>query len=363
MKKFFTLFVTIACSTLTSFGQVTQNFETVPNLTGLTGSCWQFSGVSLESTNGRSLALNPTTNGTTAWAMTPYINLTASSTIKFTYKLAKALTTGASRKVAVQLLGLDGKYTPVATVSLTEIATTSNYTFSAKSPMSGVQKIVIEVTASGNNATAIMVDDLEVAGDYNYNAPYGCKERGDGTLSIHYLKTFQGLLNGDKVQLQWTVAENENNNYFEIEKSLDNIEFKTVATIQATTKAGEASYTHTDLLQAKAYYRLKVISKTNIRMYSNVVVFKTDAGSSANLAVLQNPIQESLKFGFISNSKAQAVVNVYSLSGIKVYQTSFQAYKGYNVITTPLEAAFRGGAYLLEVSTADNRATAKFLKN
>ena len=362
MKQIFTLFVLLVCTFLTGLAQVTQNFETVPNLAGLTGNCWQFSGVSLATTEGKSLAINPTTNGTTAWASTPYINLTTSSTIKFSYKLSKGLVAGASRKVAVQLVAIDGKSTAVATVSLNELSK-GQYTFQAKSPLTGVQRLVIEVSATGDAATALLVDNLDIAGDYNFNAPYGCRERGDGTLSIHYLKTFQGLLSGDKVQLQWTVAENENNNYFEVEKSFDNIDFKTVATINATTKTGEASYTHIDPLQAKAYYRLKVISKTNIRMYSNVVVFKPETASTAALALLQNPVQESLKFGFVSQSKVQAMVNVYSLSGIKVYQTTFQAWKGYNVITTPLDAQLKGGAYLLEVATVDNRTTARFLKN
>lgn len=331
-------------------------------MSGLTGSCWQFSGVTLHTSNGKSLAINPATANTPAWASTPYINLTTSSNIKFNYKLSKNLAAGASRMVTVQLVEVDGKITSIGSFTLNEQAS-AEFTFMAKSPVTGIRRLVIDVKAAGDAATALLVDDLEIGGDFNFDAPYSCRERGDGTLSIHYLKTFQGLLVGDKVQLQWTVAENENNNYFEVEKSLDNIEFKPVATIQATTKSGEASYTHTDPLQVKAYYRLKVISKTNIRMYSNVVMFKTEAGATQALALLQNPVQESLKFGFVSQTKTQATVNVYNLSGIKVFQTSLQAWKGYNVITTPLDSKVKTGTYLLEVSTTDNRNVARFFKN
>ena len=81
------------------------------------------------------------------------------------------------------------------------------------------------------------------------------------------------------------------------------------------------------------------------------------------MALLQNPVQQSLKFGFVSDSKATGTFAVYNQSGIKIFQKEFQAWKGYNVITAQLDAQLKGGLYLLEVVQKDKRNAILFLKD
>ena len=366
MKRIFTLFITCAVSAVAALGQEKQNFETIASLSTLTNSCWRFSGATLSTTSPvagiSSLAINPAGGGT-ALLMTPFINLTASSTISFDYRLSKSLSSNASRQIVLRLLGIDDKYISLATLSLDNNANTSVSRFSGKIPAAGVRKLVIEVTATGDESTVIYLDNFTIDGSFVYSSPYGCKEMGDGTLSIHYLKTFQGSMTGDRVQLQWTVAENENNNFFELEKSTDGNEFKSIAVINASAKVAQETYSYSEQIQGKAFYRLKVVSRSNVRMYSHVLFFKSGTATSTELTLLQNPIQQSLRFGFVADEKATAILTVLNQFGVRVFQTSFQAGKGYNAITLPLDASLRKGLYFVDVATEGKHIAAKFMKD
>ena len=364
MKQFVLLLTVALSAALTGFTQVNQDFNAVSNLNALTSKCWQHAGAALTttSTSNNTLALTAPFVDGTAWVRTAFIEFTTSSNIRFTYQLAEPLSNGVSRRLYIRLLDIDGNYTPIGSIVLDHQSGITPVTFSSLSPITGVQRLVIEVTSSGNEATSVYIDDLAVDGTFEYNAPYGCKDSEDGTTSIHYLKNFKGTLVGDKVQLQWTVAENENNKFFELQKSSDGKEFKSIAVINSTTKAGEEGYQFSDALQGQSYYRLKLVNKNNIRMYSNVAYFKNNLAGSNDLTVFQNPVQQNVKFGFTSEAKTNVVVTLYDLSGRKVLQRNMEAVKGYNVMTVPIEQHLNAGMYVMEVMYATNRMTVKLLK-
>ena len=364
MKYFFTLAVSIACFVGNSNGQTVQNFEAVTNLNTLTDQCWQFLGATLHRTPAAgtaSLSVNASSVGGKAWVYTPYADLTSSSTISFTFQLAGKLPTGTTRTVSVRLVNIDGSQVSVGAITLDDQSLTTPYTFAGKSSVTGSRRIVIEVAAGGNDTAPLYLDNFSIGGAFNYNPPYWCKDRASGTTNIHYLKVFQGLLSNDRVHLQWTVAENENNQYFEIERSLDGQDFQGTTIIKASGRVAVENYSHQEALQGSAYYRLKLVSKSGIRMYSNVLFFKS-GGTLQNLSLLQNPVQQTLKVGFTAERKAMATVAVYDMSGFKVLQKEYQAGKGYNVIVAELNANLKKGLYFLEINQEDSKRTTKFVK-
>ncbi|HUC83214.1 MAG TPA: T9SS type A sorting domain-containing protein [Flavisolibacter sp.] len=365
MKYSFFLAVSIACSVGTSNAQTVQNFDSVKNLNALTEKCWQLLGVTLHkipAASEASLAVNAASVGGKAWVYTPFADLTTSSAINFTFQLANKLSANATRTLAVHLAGIDGSMVHVGNMTLNAQSQTTAYAFAGKSPATGVRRVVIEITASGDDMEPLYLDNFSIGGAFNYNPPYWCKDRANGTTTIHYLKVFQGLLSGDRVQLLWTVAENENNQFFEIERSTDGQEFQSAAIIKATGRVAVENYNYGEALQGNAYYRLKLVSKSGIRMYSNVLFFK-GASAIQDLALLQNPIQQTLKVGFTAERKTTAMVVVYDMSGFKVFQKEYEAGKGYNVIVAELNTNLKKGLYFLELNQHETRRTTKFVKD
>jgi hypothetical protein len=364
MKRVFLLFAATAFFVSSSFCQINQDFVNIPYLHSLSNQCWQFYGTQLTTspTSGdKYLSLTPPTIDGTAWVKTAYMHLTKASSISFSYQMAAPLLTGTSRKLAVRLLGLDGTSTPLGEVKINQDAGTAPFSFQATSPITGVQRLVVEVTSAGNDLTALYLDNLVVDGNYEYNPPYACRDKEDGAVSIHYLKSFSGQMATDRVRLQWIVAENENNKHFEIERSNDGKEFKTIGTVTATGKVAVETYNYEEVLTAHSYYRLKLVSRTGIRMYSNVLFFKSPS-SEAILTLLQNPVQQVLRLGFTAESKNAALLTVYNLNGVRIYQRHFQAQKDYNQLSFPLDAQITPGIYIAEIVCGQKRMTARLLK-
>lgn len=362
MKHIALLFIALAFTAVSSFAQIFQDFEPVFSLSSLSGKCWQTRGASIteNSINGaRSIALHPSVIGGAALLATPYIDLSASSTISFVYKLADTLSPGTTLTMTVYLQNVEGNFTLLRSGILDN--STNQFTFTATSPVEATRKLLIEIVSTGNAPAAVSVDDLSVHGEFNYNAPYKCKDQDEAPASIHYLKNFSGQQSGNKVQLQWTVAENINNNYFEVERSADGINYKAIALVWASAKPAEEAYHFSDPVQAIGYYRLRVVGKNNANMYSNVLVFKSSSVPST-LNLLQNPVRHQLAFCFTSVRKNPVKLVVYDISGNPVFLTNLHAQKGYNAFSIVPDKALRSGVYLLELTFGSERIAAKFLK-
>jgi len=363
MKQIFTLVLATALSLTSAFGQTNVSFETTSNFDSLSNKCWQFSNLGLSSTSVVNGAKSVYTNSpvkAAAYITTPYVNLTTATTISFSYKLVGNMT--GKRYIRVSLININNQATLLESITIDRNTTNTVTAISYNSPVSGIQKFQIEITSGSEGATDVYIDDIAISSEFNYNSLYNCNSASQSPLPVH-LKSFQGLVNNDKAQLQWTVADNEAGNLFEIQKSSDAKEFKTIALVGTTQKAGDEVYSYNDDFQTSAYYRLKLINKGSAAIYSDVLFIKKQGTVANAISLLQNPVKNTLKFTFTSDINSQTEISVYNLLGVKVYQSSFAASKGANTIAKTLDGQIKGGTYVLEIKNATNRSIAKFLKD
>ncbi|RYZ30660.1 MAG: T9SS type A sorting domain-containing protein [Chitinophagaceae bacterium] len=363
MKQIFTLCSAIVLSLTSAFGQSKVTFETISNFDSLSNKCWQFNNLGLSSSsivNGTKSAYTNSPVKAAAYIITPYVNLTTATTIAFNYKLVGNMT--GKRYIRVSLIDINNQATLLGSVTIDRNTSNNVELFTITSTVSGIQKFQIELTSGSEGATDVHIDDIAINSEFNYNSIYNCNMPSQSPLPIH-LKSFQGLVNDDKAQLQWTVADNEAGDLFEIQKSSDAKEFKTIALVGTTQKTGEEIYTYNDDLQTSAYYRLKLVNKGSAAIYSDVLFMKNQGTGVKTLSLLQNPVKNVLKFTFTSDINSQTEIAVYNMLGVKVFQSSFAASKGANTVAKTLDGQIKGGTYVLEVKNATNRSIAKFLKD
>ena len=120
--------------------------------------------------------------------------------------------------------------------------------------------------------------------------------RADNRLII-----FQGNLNNNnKVLLQWTVAENERDDRFEVERSTDGKNFRLAALVFTSEKTGNENYLFYENLNTtgKIYYRLKMYEKSGTIVYSKMLTFQTKANRKEEIKVVVNPVTEQLTLVF-----------------------------------------------------------------
>lgn len=174
---------------------------------------------------------------------------------------------------------------------------------------------------------------------------------------------FSGTATVEKVHLNWNVSSNETGDRFELEKSYNGNNFKTIALLLNTEKKGEEAYHFTDAspITSKVFYRLKMIGENQSVSYSNIVFFEAQT-KQPTVALLQNPVNSALNLNYTAEENASADITVYTYTGVQVLSQKRTLQKGNNSISLPLNNTMVNGMYLLEVREGSNRQTIRFVK-
>jgi hypothetical protein len=234
MKKIFTLCIGAIMLFNTPVFSQTINEQFENDSAALDANCWQFLGMRFAKNTGPTSsylingigslhALPPVSGDSIRIVRTPLLNVANSISISFKYKLSNTLTGQQTRFIQVALTTAVGVVMQsFATINMdrnTNNTTTTisfNQTFAVNTP--GIYRLAIITGGStGGGNVRISVDDL------SENATViGCMQ--NLTLPVKLI-SFAGNLNNNKISLQWAVAENENNDHFEVEKSIDGQRF------------------------------------------------------------------------------------------------------------------------------------------
>jgi len=125
------------------------------------------------------------------------------------------------------------------------------------------------------------------------------------------LTAFNAICDGNTVKLNWQTASESNNNYFEIERSSDAVNFTSVLKVNSQNSNSTTTLNYNAIdnepINGKSYYRLKQVDFDGKFSYSSIVVLNCTANIStpASVAIYPNPVTDNLS------------VNIKGLSGKK----------------------------------------------
>ena len=363
MKQIFTLLTALSLTSAFSLKANSQNinesFESPAEVTNLVTSCWTLNNFNYTNVSplvgvGGSVV---STQGALSELITPELQIPSALNISFSYS---TVTSAGGSKTLKILLDINGTETLLESINLQSSPSgtfaPASYT-NANTPgnnINGNRKIIFRVTAN----VSLKLDGLVI--NAPYTNPGGCPF-ANIPLPVKLLN-FQGGLSKTQTQLNWTVAENETGNYFEVERSSDGKNFTAVAVVSTTQKQGNESYMYNEAAQASAYYRLRIVNKDKSASYSKVILIKSQTTTANTVNLYQNPIQETLNFSFNSTANASNEIAVYNLVGAKVYAEKLLAQKGTNSVSIKLNSHLTSGTYILEVKNSTERSIAKFIK-
>jgi hypothetical protein len=343
-----------------SFAQISESFETQADFTQLIGECWTFNTVSHTSVNVvTGIGSVVSQLNSTSQITTPYLNMGSSVTINFDYE--RVGVSGGNRALKILLVDTAGVQTVLDNFNLNDasVHTYSNTFTNANTPGNHFPlqgKIMFQFSDN----VSVSFDDLTISAPLYY--PGGCPP-SNSPLPVKLI-SFQGNMNSGKVSLNWAVAENEINDHFEVERSLDGKIFGTAGVVVATAKYGAETYSFSETMNSdKAYYRLKMFDKNQVVTYSKILVFQTRvAGNSNALKIVNNPATDKLTLSFSSTRNQSVEIKVYDLAGRLQMNQKINVYQGSNLISLQLGSAFKTGMYAVDVNTGSERETAKFVK-
>lgn len=170
------------------------------------------------------------------------------------------------------------------------------------------------------------------------------------------LNFFEATTSSEAVDLNWTTGSEINNDYFEVQKSINGTDFETIEVITgqgSTVLTTDYSFTDYTPNNGTNYYRLMQVDFDGTSTYSSIQIakittattFKAYPNPATNHLVIANMPQETVNYIKIFNNYGQVVIE-------KVANTSF-----INLSVSHLKA----GSYIIAVNSNSNTLTEKLI--
>ena len=181
------------------------------------------------------------------------------------------------------------------------------------------------------------------------------------SLPIAELKFFKARTDEKDISLWWSMNSIENIRVYEVERSVDQVHFSTIAYLDNN---GNYSFSikDKDNLSGTVFYRLKVIHTDGRVSYSTVLpVTKILTAAFSELNIFPNPAVHQLKITTHVRNTLSTRLSVFNSSGQLVYQQQYRLAAGYNTITIPV-SQFSPGVYWLSLEGNGMQERKKFIR-
>jgi hypothetical protein len=179
-----------------------------------------------------------------------------------------------------------------------------------------------------DNVTKYTGSEGNIAGPVRADINTGKNPYGFAALSMLPVKftSFAATKTSSKVILNWSTAQEINNNRFEIEKSLDGNNWQTIAMVlgAGTTQAvSNYSYTDTHVSNATLYYRIRQVDLNGQSTVSATQIIRGENSLNSVEARVYASSAHSLQINFNAALAQTVMVRVFDLNGRLVGQQSF----------------------------------------
>jgi hypothetical protein len=184
-------------------------------------------------------------------------------------------------------------------------------------------------------------------------------------LPVKFL-SFYALKNDDNAKLNWTVEGDEENKYFEVERSTDGRVFKPIAKINAVGN-GRSVNTYETVDQRLSglgantvFYRIKQTDINGNIVYSSIKNLNATRRSTP-VQIIPNPAKTTTKLVFDADNAGKGTILVRDMQGKMVLQYTTTLVKGINQQELNV-AALASGDYNVTVTGQGFTHTLKLSK-
>lgn len=183
-------------------------------------------------------------------------------------------------------------------------------------------------------------------------------------LLSFYVKTSS---NNEAVEVSWRTTSEDNNDYFEVERSRDGVRFEVVGRVEGCSTCrfiNEYAFSDRDPYVGVSYYRLRQVDNDKGVSFSRIqkVYFEEKSNSEINIY----PSITNGDFTLVINNRQEArnvVVQIFSQAGSLMQKTTFWITKGNSAFEYNISALSKGIYFISLTETNGSRIfTSKILK-
>jgi hypothetical protein len=257
----------------------------------------------------------------------------------------------------------------------------------AGNPAASAQVKVADYTnygGGGNSNTYFAVvsstgDLTDYAGFFYSNAgvstlgTYGNADqfvRTDGNITLPVgLLSFSGYKDGSRNQLRWSTSTEQNNMGFEVQRSIDGVNYSSIGFVNSLANGGNSSvtlnyaFTDNSVTGSRQFYRLRQADLNGGSKLSNIVLIKGDKPAVITIdALFPNPATTVVNLMLSSPVRDKVQMTVTDMSGRTVMQRQMNVETGTNNLPINV-SALAGGTYMIRLIDSNGEATTgKFVK-
>ena len=140
---------------------------------------------------------------------------------------------------------------------------------------------------------------------------------GTNVAPVQFSK-FNATCNDKGASIQWATAQEQNTKSFDVEKSFDGNNWKTIATVKAAGNSSvEKNYQQLDLNAGAAFYRLKQIDSDGKISYTSIAT-TTCTPKQIDMVIYPVPAKDVLNISISSFKNAKTTLVIYDATGKQV---------------------------------------------
>ncbi|MEO8116466.1 MAG: T9SS type A sorting domain-containing protein, partial [Bacteroidota bacterium] len=182
-----------------------------------------------------------------------------------------------------------------------------------------------------------------------------------GILPVTWLSFTAEKSGANTVLLNWSTANELNNDHFEVERSNDGTNFAMITNIKAGSNPNQVQqYAYTDkaALQGDNYYRVKQVDLDGRFTYTDIKKVTLD-GASTFFSIRPNPVVD--KATLVASTRLNNVrISMVSTTGKTVYTTSQILVNAGDVLTIPVSNLAKG-VYIIKITSDEGNKTEKLV--
>ena len=200
------------------------------------------------------------------------------------------------------------------------------------------------------------------AGSIVTNIDAGLKS-APGVVFPLTLDQFNGNYAAGVIHLKWTTFTATNMDHFDIERSIDGVNFRKIGTMNALG-VNTDSYSFTDLTadRGSSFYRLAMVDEDGNYTYSKAITVSVDFKGISVSVVYPNPFSKRVQVKIDADKSEQVTIRVIDNSGVVVRTQIAKVFPGENNIVIQNVAELPGGVYFLEVIGDHRSMKTKLMK-
>jgi hypothetical protein len=199
------------------------------------------------------------------------------------------------------------------------------------------------------------VDYIEIVIYYN-TAP----------LPVELLNFDLSLIEGNKVRADWATASEKNNFYFEVQRSSNGIEWKSIKTINGAGNSDKLIHYNCvdeNPLEGVSFYRLKQTDFDGKMNYHEMKSIDMIQGEEM-IKINPNPATNCITLNCLKNKDASMILYIYDIDGRLVKQTDrFEIKKGILFSAEVIITELNNGMYFYRAVADEKVVAGRIVKN